>query len=72
MSYLSGFLDGHELAASTFESRYKRVMCPPKGGIENEQVVRIVVKYLREHPEELHATDRVSVFIALARAFPCE
>ena len=72
MSYLQGFLDGYELAAHTFESQYKRVMCPPKGGIENEQAARIVVEYLREHPEELHATDRVLVFIALARAFPCE
>ena len=72
MSYLSGFLDGHELAASTFESQYKRVVCPPKGGVVGEQAARIVVKYLREHPETLHATDRVSVFIAFSRAFPCE
>jgi len=35
------------------------------------QATRIVVKYLRDHPEELHKEDFVLVVAALSAAFPC-
>ena len=46
------------------------LFCPPDG-TTNGQAVRIVVKYLRDHPEELHKHDSVLAFTALKAAFPC-
>ena len=37
-----------------------------------KQVIRVVVKYLEDHPEELHRPAYWPVSIALPAAFPCE
>jgi hypothetical protein len=47
------------------------LMCPPIS-VTNGQAARIVVKYLRDHPEELHNFDTFLAFNALADAFPCQ
>jgi hypothetical protein len=47
------------------------VLCPP-GASNNSQYARIVVKYLRDHPEKLHERDSLLMFSALAQAFPCK
>jgi hypothetical protein len=71
--YLAGFLDGYVLAASMSEKGFGRTLCPPPTtGIESEQAARIVAKWLKENPEQLHQSARISVLIALGRAFPCE
>jgi hypothetical protein len=36
------------------------------------QAVRIVVKYLNDHPEELNRGDSTLVMSALSKAFPCK
>jgi hypothetical protein len=49
------------------------LICPPEGSfITNGQAIRITVKYLTEHPEELHMDQAALVMIALATAFPCK
>ena len=45
------------------------VFCRPNNST-NVQLVRIVVKYLQDHPEELHK-DEFVLAIALRTAFPC-
>jgi hypothetical protein len=42
------------------------------GGVNNGQVFRVVVKYLREHPERLHFPAARLINEALTRAFPCK
>jgi hypothetical protein len=46
-------------------------VCTPGLGIENRQAVRVVVKYLEDHPEDLHLGDGTLVQLALQNAFPC-
>lgn len=69
MGYLSGLLDG--LAVMSWKGGAIRV-CMPERGVENEQALRIVVKYLREHPESLHESARSLAVSAIAEAFPCK
>jgi hypothetical protein len=49
----------------------KALFCTPKA-ITNGQAARIVVKYLREHPEKLHEHDSLLAIEALMKAFPCK
>ncbi|MFC1816365.1 Rap1a/Tai family immunity protein [Thermodesulfobacteriota bacterium] len=45
--------------------------CLPGKVINKSQATRIVVKYLREHPERLHLHESNLVIDALSEAFPC-
>ena len=48
----------------------KRTICiPPE--ISGKQLTRIVVKYLREHPERLQNIASLLVFEAFQESFPC-
>ncbi|MDH4869321.1 Rap1a/Tai family immunity protein [Pseudomonas sp. BN515] len=49
-----------------------QVVCRPEGVIPHIQLARIVVKYLKEHPEDLHAHEGVGAMIAMTNAFPCK
>jgi hypothetical protein len=69
-SYVSGFLDAMSLTVST--TKGQRNVCTPEQGITIDQASRVLVKYLRENPETLHQSGRTSLYVALARAFPCE
>ncbi len=46
------------------------IYCLPDG-VSYEQLTRVVTKYLREHPAELHYSSGASVILALKGAFPC-
>ncbi len=70
IGYVSGFLDAMSLTAALTGGRPN--VCLPERGINNEQAIRILVKYLRENPETLHKTGRMSLYISLERAFPCK
>jgi hypothetical protein len=70
IQYLSGLLDGVTLTESL--SGGATMICAPASGISNDQLVRVVVKYLREHPENLHRSGRMEALIALSKAFPCK
>lgn len=49
-----------------------QVVCLPQKGISIDQAIRIVVKYLKNHPEDLHYPARTCVYLAISKAFPCE
>jgi hypothetical protein len=70
ISYVAGFLDAMSITVTT--TKGTKVVCAPERGIVNDQAVRIFVKYLRENPETLHQSGRTSLYIALAKAFPCK
>ena len=44
--------------------------CPPKGATYGQDYL-IVVKYIHNHPEEMHKQTSVLVLEALREAFPC-
>jgi len=70
MGYLGGFLDSLSMTAPLITPG-RKIVCPPKEGIRSPHAARILVKYLRENPEELHKSGRVSLLIALVKVFPC-
>lgn len=69
VTYLSGFLDAVGLTSSMYG---KPAICLPANGISNDQLARIVTKWLRDNPEHLHESGRMETMIALAKAFPCQ
>ena len=67
VGYLTGVLD----ALDTWQaSEGRRVVCLPKPWDIN-QIVRIVVKYLENNPEDLHYRADAAVLFAVKAAFPC-
>lgn len=46
-------------------------ICPPGGGMKNMEVLKIVVKYLEDHPADLHIDGAFLVNMALFDAYPC-
>jgi len=64
--YIEGFMDGVEMA-----SNRTRDICWPKG-VSVYQAVLVVVKWLKDHPEDLHNTARLQIMKALMNAFPCK
>jgi hypothetical protein len=73
--YIAGLIDGYSLAEDMEKYRggsSHRLFCLPKEGLLGSQGVRIVVKWLREHPETLHQQRKVLVMLAFESAFPCK
>ena len=68
--YLAGIVDANAIV-SGMRGKPAALFCLPDTGLENEQVIRIVVKYLNDHPEHLHEQARMGAIIALRLAFPC-
>lgn len=46
--------------------------CSPADGTTNIQKARVVVKYLQEHPDQLHLPASMLTVIAYMGAFPCK
>jgi len=70
LGYASGFLDAIpvvELASNTQPN-----VCVPQDGLDIKQAVRIFVKYLREHPEDLYINARLTFYKSILMAFPCK
>ncbi|MGD0340042.1 MAG: Rap1a/Tai family immunity protein [Bacteroidota bacterium] len=70
--YVSGFIDSHTIDSYAFEkyTQKKLLYCLPESKIN--QFVRVIVKYLRDHPAKLHNDARMLVLDALFEAFPCK
>ena len=65
--YTIGFNEGLRIAVERTKVKY----CLP-GGLTGEQTVRVVEKYLRENPQELHKPMRINALAAFSKAFPCK
>lgn len=66
--YLKGFIDGQGTPQG---STYSRTQCLP-AGFTIDQLRRIVVKWMNDHPEKLHLSVADVVRGALEQAFPCK
>ena len=71
LGYLSGFTDSVRLTAHFYKPQDQRI-CLPEQGASNEQLARVVTKWLRDNPNDLHESTRLSVMLALQAAFPCK
>jgi hypothetical protein len=40
-------------------------------GVMPLEAIKVVVKYLNDHPEKLHEADTILVLSALSNAYPC-
>jgi len=73
-TYLMGVSDGFEVIAGALglagEKGAELSFCKPKRFVL-AQYQRVVTKYLRVHPEELHHGAALLVLKALTEAFPC-
>jgi hypothetical protein len=65
--YLYGMLDMQSLDVTVPLSA---PLCIPQG-VTTEQGRRVLVKYLRAHPDELHNRANVLTYHAFKEAFPC-
>jgi len=76
MGYVRGALDPIAFWESTDKTKNVKGpfvrACLPEAGVQTGQGIRIVVKYLKEHPEFLHNERLFLVSQALMDAFPCK
>ncbi|PTU01700.1 hypothetical protein DBR45_16165 [Pseudomonas sp. HMWF031] len=66
---IQGTLDTLDLAHAVFKS--PKAVCQPDGGISMLQTMRVVVKFLKEHPDRLHLNESGLVTTAMWTSFPC-
>ena len=67
--YISGIVDANAIMQTV---KGVGLFCLPEEGMQTEQqMMTIVVKWLKNNPERLHMTRRVAVISAFATAFPC-
>lgn len=71
MMFCLGTVYGVRSMTSALQTMARGESCIPLTA-SNGQVARIVVKYLRAHPSELHQDSALLVLKALNEAFPCE
>ena len=87
VSYIRGIADGHDATTylqtkkrtgragwdskSEATRRSLAIFCAPQA-VQMEQKVRIVVRYLGQHPKQLQEQPATLVLDALTEAFPCK
>jgi hypothetical protein len=59
--YLMGWLSGYT---------WDKLLCLPSG-VTLEQLVRVVVQYVQDHPQRLHERSNGLIHDAIQTAFPC-
>jgi hypothetical protein len=69
-SYLQGVIDTYGFLSSMLRPEAKNT-CLPERGIQVEQFMLIVVRWLNAHPSDLHRPARLLALVALRDAFPC-
>ncbi len=66
-----GFIEGYrQLAPMLPPSANLKLLCLP-AEVSNGQIVKVVVKYLDQHPEKLHLPAAQLIYNATNEAFPC-
>jgi len=67
--YVNGIIDGLGVAKAL--SPEKVAVCFPDRGFTNAQAVKVVQRYLDNHPERLNEDALVLTSTAFRQAFPC-
>ena len=69
LGFVRGLHMTHEIYGAISEN-YK-VFCLPEN-VSTTQLAKIILKYLENHPENLHLEAASTAFVALKKVFPCE
>jgi len=69
LHYISGFLDGYTASSALAEG--KPMVCFPADS-NTGQMVRVAVKWMKDHPEKLNQPASVCVFQAFLDSFACK
>jgi 2-methylcitrate dehydratase PrpD len=69
LGYIMGVTDVDGMDGAAFPER--RRTCVPED-VTNGQLLDILVKYLKNHPEERHYSAAVLAIKAITKAFPCK
>jgi len=74
MMFCAGFMQGITNMNLLYQQALKSdaQFCLPEWGISNSHAARLVMKHLRDYPEELHRNDFVLAIWALRVAYPCK
>ena len=67
-AYIGGVVDGQNVITSTLS--INGVFCEPEG-VTVQQLMDVVARWLRQHPEKRHYTAASLTLEALDDAFPC-
>ncbi len=72
VGYISGIKDMLYAVVELSKSQGQTpTVCMPEDGIGNGQALRIVVKFLKDHPEQLHNSGITLVLKSLQQSYPC-
>lgn len=75
VGYVSGFENGVEFGADFVNykavKKIRKPFCRPLA-VENGQLVRVLLKYIRENPEKAHEPTSWLMMDAFGRTYPCE
>jgi hypothetical protein len=67
MGYIAGTLD----MVRGFDKTFKvRTACEPPG-VTGDQLIKMTIKYLRDHPAQLHFTAASLIWNMYTETFPC-
>ena len=73
--YIAGFVQGVEVGNTTTRVETKQPTLPMPfcrpDNVETAQLVRIVLKYIQENPEDAHQDTMLVAMWAFQKAFPC-
>ena len=69
LGFVTGVADMHALYHTAYPETIP-LFCKPEG-LKVEQAVRVVIRFLETHPEQLHFGAAVLITQALQEAFPC-
>jgi hypothetical protein len=69
LGYITGVTDLDGADGSAFPERRRSCVAE---NVSNGQVRDVVVKYLKDHPEERHIQASILIVKAMAQAFPCK
>lgn len=69
VGYVAGIVDTYQTVVTWEHAR--REICVPEGATITQHAF-VVIKYLKEHPEELHLAASSLALTAFAQAFPCK
>jgi Rap1a immunity proteins len=74
MGYMRGFTSGVDFGVGFVKSATKEKalapFCVPEE-VGNAQLVRVVLKYIRDNPEVAHQRTAALIVKALGKAYPC-
>ena len=70
VSYIQGFIDGFAVRDNV-EEGMKPTLCFPDGAT-GAQMVRVVTKWLEDHPARLHEPAWGLIFLAMQESFLCK